>query len=64
MPAVRAMGATDCEVVQTGPDTVIIIATYSDKAATAKVAELRAAAQEEFKGIGQEVHEGEVIITM
>ena len=68
MPAVRAMGATDCEVVQTGPDSVIVIATYPDKAAAdaaaAKAAELREAAQEEFKGVGQEVHEDEVIVTM
>ena len=24
MPAVRAMGATDCDIVQTGPDTVVL----------------------------------------
>ena len=70
MPAVGEMGATDYEVVQTGPESVIIIATYPDKAAAdaaaAKAAELREAAQaqEQFKGVGQEVHEGEVIVTM
>ena len=70
MPVIRTMGATDCDVVQTGPDSLIVIATYPDKAAAdaaaAKAAELREAAQaqEQFKGVGQEVHEGEVIVTM
>ena len=68
MPAVRAMGATDCEIVQTGPDSAIVIATYPDKAAAdaaaGKAAELREAAQEEFKGDAQTVLEGEVIVTM
>ena len=43
MPAVRAMGATDCEIVQTGPDSAIVIATYPDKAA-ADAAAAKAAA--------------------
>ena len=68
MPAVRAMGATDCDIVQTGPDSVIVIATYPDKAAAdaaaEKAAELREAAQEEFKGDVPKVLEGEVILTM
>ena len=68
MPAVRAMGVTDCDIVQTGPDSVLIIATYPDKAAVdaaaEKAAALRATSQEEFKGTAQTVLEGEVIVTM
>ena len=68
MPAVKAMGAIDCEVVQTGPNSIIVIATYADKAAADAAAEkavaLRAASQEEFKGDDPTVLEGEVIVTM
>ena len=33
MPAIKAMGALDCEVIQTGRDSPMVIATYADKAA-------------------------------
>ena len=53
MPAVKAMGAIDCEIVQTGLDSSILIATYADKAAAdvaaEKAAALRAESKEEFK---------------
>ena len=62
------MGTTDCDIVQTGPDSVLIIATYPDKAAAdaaaEKAAALRAISQEEFKGDDPTVLEGEVIVTM
>ena len=68
MPAVRAMGAIDCEVVQTGPDSTLLIATYADKAAADaaadKAAAMRAEGQEDFKGDVPTVLEGEVIVTM
>jgi len=68
MPAVRAMGAIDCEIVQTGPDSTLLIATYADKAAAdaaaKKAAALRAESQEEFKGNAPKTLEGEVIVTM
>ena len=68
MPAVRAMGAVDCEVVQTGPDSTLLIATYADKAAAdvaaEKAAALRAESQEEFNGNAPTILEGEVITTM
>ena len=68
MPVIRTMGATDCNVVQTGPDSVLITATYPDKAAAdaaaAKAAALRAESTEEFKGNEPTVLEGEVIVTM
>ena len=68
MPAVRAMGVTDCEIVQTGHDSIIVIATYPDKAAADAAAEkataLRATTQEDIKGDAETVLEGEVIVTM
>ena len=68
MPAVRAMGAIDCEILQTGPDSTLLIATYADKAAAdaaaEKAAALRAESQEEFKGNAPKTLEGEVIVTM
>ena len=68
MPAIKAMGALDCEVVQTGPDSTIVIATYADKAAAdagaGKAAALRTESQEEFKGNAPTILEGEVILTM
>jgi len=33
MPIIRTMGCLDAEIIQTGPDSRIIIATYADKAA-------------------------------
>ena len=64
MPAVRAMGWLEADVIQTGPDS----ATYADKAAADAAAEqaaaLRAESQEEFKGDAPTVLEGEVIVTM
>ena len=68
MPAVKAMGAIDCEVVQTGPDSTLLIATYADKAAAdaaaEKAAALRTEGQEDFKGDVPTVLEGKVIVTM
>ena len=68
MPAIKAMGALDCEVIQTGPDSTMVIATYADKAAAdaaaEKAAALRAESQEEFKGNAPTILEGEVIVTM
>jgi hypothetical protein len=68
MPAMKAMGVIDCEIVQTGPDSTIIIATYADKvaadAAAGKAAALRAESKEEFKGNEPTILEGEVIVTM
>ena len=68
MPAIKAMGALDCEVVQTGPDSTVVIATYADKAAAdaaaEKAAALRAEGQAEFKIDTPTVLEGEVIVTM
>ena len=68
MPAVRAMDSLDCEVVQTGPGSIIVIATYPDKAtaddAAEKTAALRATTQEDIKGDVPSVLEGEVIVTM
>ena len=68
MPAIKAMGAIDCEIVQTGPHSIIVIATYPDKAAAdaaaEKAAALRAASQEELKSEVPTVFEGEVIVTM
>jgi len=65
MPVIRTMGATGCDVVQSGPDSVLIIATYPDKAAAAaKAAALRVESTEEFKGNESTVLEGEVIVAM
>ena len=68
MPAIKAMGALDCEVMQTGPDSTMVIATYADKAAAnaaaEKAAALRAEGQAEFKIDTPTVLEGEVIVTM
>ena len=68
MPAVKEMGAIDCVVVQTGPDSTVIIATYADKAAAdaaaEKAAALRAESQERFNHAAPTVLEGEVIVTM
>ena len=68
MPAVRAMGCLEADVIQTGPDSTVMVATYADKAAAdaaaAKAAALRAQSTEEFKGNEPTVLEGEVIVTM
>ena len=68
MPAVRAMGCLEADVIQTGPDSTVLVATYADKAAAdaaaEKAAALRAESQEEFKGDVPTVLEGEVIVTM
>ena len=68
MPAIKAMGALDCEVIQTGPDSTMVIATYADKAAAdaaaEKAAALRAESQERFNHAAPTVLEGEVIVTM
>ena len=50
MPAVRAMGCLEADVIQTGPDSTLLIATYANKAAAdaaaEKAAALRAESQE------------------
>ena len=62
------MGAIDCVVVQTGPDSSVIISTYADKAAAEasaeKAAAIRAESQEKFDHAAPTVFEGEVIVTM
>ena len=67
MPAVRAMGAIDCEVVQTGPDSTLLIATYADKAAADaaadKAAAVRAQTQEEYRDLVPTILQGEVIVS-
>ena len=68
MPAVRAMGCLEAYVIQTGPDSTVLVATYADKeaadAAAEKAAALRVESQEEFKGDVPTVLEGEVIVKM
>ena len=68
IPVVRAMGCLEADVIQTGPDSTVMVATYADKAAAdaaaEKAAALRAEGQEEFKGNEPTVLEGEVIVTM
>ena len=67
MPAVRAMGAIDCEVVQTGPDSTLLIATYADKAAADAAADIaaavRAQTQEEYRDLVPTILQGEVIVS-
>jgi hypothetical protein len=68
MPVVRAMSCLEADIIQTGPDSTVIVATYVDKAAAEAAAEkaaaLRAEGQEAFKGNFPIVLEGEVIVTM
>jgi len=68
MPIIRTMGCLDAEIIQTGPDSRIIVVTYADKAAAdaakEKAAALGAESREEFKGNAPIIHEGEVIVTM
>ena len=68
MPAVRAMGCLEADVIQTGSDSTVMVATYADKAAAdaaaEKAAALRAEGQEDFKANVPTVLEGEVIVTM
>ena len=68
LPQIKEMGAKDYVVVQTGPDSTVVISTYADKAAAdaaaEKAAALRTEGQEDFKGDVPPVLEGEVILTM
>ena len=68
MPAVRAMGCLEADVIQTGPNSTVLVATYSDKtaadAAAEKASALRAQGQEDFKSNPPTVLEGEVIVSM
>ena len=68
IPVVRAMGCLEADVIQTGPDSTVMVATYADKvaadAAAEKAAALRTEGQEDFKGDVPTVLEGEVIVTM
>ena len=67
MPASLAFGVTKWEAVQSGPDSVYIIATYPDKATAdagaAKAAAVRAQVQEEYKGTAPAILQGEVIVS-
>ena len=68
MPAVRAMGCLEADVIQTGPNSSVMVATYADKAAAdaaaEKAAALRAEGEGDFKSTPPTVIEGEVIVTM
>ena len=68
MPAARALGCLEADVIQTGPASSVMVATYADKAAAdaaaEKAAELRAEGQEDFKSNAPTILEGEVIVTM
>ena len=68
MPIIRTMGCLDADIIQTGPDSTVIVATCADKAAAEAAAEkaaaLRTEGQEDFKGDVPTVLEGEVIVTM
>ena len=68
MPQIKEMGAIDYVVVQTDPDSTVVISTYADKAAAdasaAKAAAIRAETQERFNHAEPTVLEGEVIVTM
>ena len=68
LPAARAMGVLEADVIQTGPGSSVLVATYADKAAAdaaaEKAAALRAEGQEDFKSTPPTVLEGEVIVTM
>ena len=66
MPPSLGFGVTKWEAVQSGPDSVFIIATYPDKAtadaAADKAAAMRAEVQEEFSGPAPTILLGEVIV--
>ena len=68
MPAVRAMGAIDYEVVQTGPDSTLLIATYANKAATdvvaGKVGPFGRKTKKNLRTTHPQSFGGEVIVTM
>jgi len=68
MPVVRAMGCLEADIIQTGPDSTLMVATFADKAAAdaaaEKAAALRAQSMKEFKGNAPTILEGEVIVTM
>ena len=68
MPAVRSMGCLEADVIQTGPNSSVLVATYADKvaadAAAEKAAALRAESQENFNHDAPTVLEDEFIATM
>ena len=67
MPPSLGFGVTKWEAIQSGPDSVFIIATYTDKAtadaAADKAAAMRAEVQEEYSGAAPTILEGEVIVS-
>ena len=67
MPPSLEFGVTKWEAVQSGPDSVFIIATYPDKAtadaAADKAAAMRAEVQKEYSGPAPTILEGEVIVS-
>ena len=67
MPPSLGFGVTKWEAVQSGPDSVFIIATYPDKAtaeaAADKAAAIRVEVQEEYSGPVPTILEGEVIVS-
>ena len=69
-PAIKAMGAIEADLVQTGPNSTVLVVTYPDKATAVAAAEkavaLRAQSQKDFGGDtpGPEVLEGEVLASM
>ena len=67
MPPSLGFGVTKWEAVQSGPDSVFIIATYPDKAtadaAADKAAAVRAEVQEVYSGPAPTILEGEVIVS-
>ena len=67
MPPSLGFGVTKWEAVQSGPDSVFIIATYPDKAtadaAADKAAAMRAEVQEKLSGPAPTILEGEVIVS-
>ena len=62
MPPSLEFGVTKWEAVQSGPDSVFIIATYPDKAtadaAADKAAAMRAQVQEEYSGPARTILQG------
>ena len=67
MPPSLGFGVTKWEAVQSGPDSVLIIATYPDKAtadaAADKAAAVRAQTQEEYRDLVPTILQGEVIVS-
>ena len=67
MPPSLGFGVTKWEAVQSGPESVFIIATYPDKATADagadKAAAVRAQTQEEYRDLVPTILQGEVIVS-